>query len=128
MQAGDEDEGHGDGDGMGVDGGVRDAADPALEETGENGLAQPAQSQAGNGDSGLNSVDDAAELLMEFEDGAGAGAMGFDELLDAGFADADQRELGGGEESVDRHKQENNEHPQQHGCNHGRLILTFGKG
>ena len=114
-----------DGDGVRVDGGVGDASDPALEQSRQNRLAQPAQGQAGDGDSELHAVYYAAELLVEFEDGAGADAVGFDQLLDARFADADQRELGCGEEGIDRHQEQYNEHPQQHGCNHGTLILTF---
>jgi len=43
----------------------------------------------------------------------------------AGFADADQRELGRGEEGIDRHQEQDDEHPQQHVRNHGTLILTF---
>jgi hypothetical protein len=51
--------------------------------------------------------------------------MRFDQLLNAGFADADEREFGCREEGVDCHQQQYDEHPQQHGCNHGCLILTF---
>ena len=125
VQAGDHDECHADGDGMGVDYRVRDATDPALEQSRQNRLAQPAQGQAGDGDSQLHTVHDAAELLVEFENGASAGAVGFDQLLDAGFAHADQRELGRGEEGIGRHQEQDDEHPQQHVCNHGTLILTF---
>ena len=116
---------HRDGDGMSVDRGMRHASDPALEQPRQNRLAQPAQGQAGNGDSQLHAVDDAAELLVKFEDGAGARAVGFDQLLDARFAHADQRELGCGEEGIGRHQEQDDEHPQQHVCNHGTLILTF---
>ena len=125
MQAGDRNEGDGDGDGVSVEGSVGNAADPGLKQAGQNRLAQPAQSQAGNGDAELHSVDDAGELLVELEDDACAGAMRFDELLDTGFADANQREFSRGEESIHRHQQQDDEHPQQHGCNHGILILTF---
>ena len=125
MQAGDHHEGHGDGDGMSVDRRMGDASDPGLEQARQNRLAQPAQGQAGDGDSQLHAVDDAAELLVKFEDGAGADAVGFDQLLDAGFAHADQRELGRGEEGIGRHQEQDDEHPQQHVCNHGTLILTF---
>ena len=125
VQAGDHHEGDRDGDGMSVDQRVRHASDPALEQSRQNRLAQPAQGQAGDGDSQLHAVDDAAELLVKFEDGAGAHAVGFDQLLDAGFAHADQRELGCGEEGIGRHQEQDDEHPQQHVCNHGTLILTF---
>src|SRR5208337_580227 len=71
----------------------------------QNRLAQPAQSQTGNGNSQLHAVHYAAELLVEFEDGAGAHAVGFDQLLDARFAHADERELGCGKEGIDRHQE-----------------------
>src|SRR5208282_2811438 len=73
----------------------------------------------------LNAIHDAAELLVKFEDGAGAGAVGFDQLLDARLAHADERELGCGEEGIGRYQEQDNEHPQQHVCNYGSLILTF---
>ena len=125
VQASDTDKRHGHGDGMSVDGGIGHATDPTLEQSRQDRFAEPAQSQTGNGDSQLHAVDDAAELLMKFEDGACAGAASFDQLLDASFADADERELGCGEESIGRHQEQDDEHPQQHVCNHGTLILTF---
>ena len=125
MQAGDQRKRHRHGDGMSVEGRVGHAADPDLEQSGQNRLAQPAQRQAGDGDPELHAVYDAAELLVKFEDGAGADAVGGDQLLDAGFAHGHQRELGCGEEGIGRHQEQDDEHPQQHVCNHGTLILTF---
>ena len=118
MQAGDGDEGDGDSDGVGVEDGVGDGADPGLEEARQGRLAKPAQAEASDGDSELDAVNDALKLLMKLEDGASAGAVGFDELEDAGFADADERELGRGEESIGRYQEQDNEHPQQHVRNH----------
>ena len=125
VQAGDENEGDGDGDGMGVEDGVGNTADQGFDEACQYGLAQPSEGKAGDGDSELDSVDHAAELLMEFEDSAGTDAAGFDELLDAGFADADEREFGGRKEGIGRDNEQDDEHPQQHECNHGGVILTF---
>ena len=65
---------------------------------------------------------------MKFQNSAGAGAVGFDQLLDAGVAHADQRELGCGEKGIDRHQKQDDEYPQQHVWNHEGLILTFQRG
>ncbi len=78
VQAGDHHEGYRYGDGMSVDQRMGHASDPALEQSGQNRLAQPAQGQAGHGDSQLHAVDYAAELLVKFENGAGAHAVSFD--------------------------------------------------
>src|ERR1035437_5787495 len=110
---------------MSVEGRIRHAADPDLEQSRQNRLAQPAQGQAGNGDPELHAVNHAAELLVKFEDGAGASPVSYDQLLDARFAHADQRELGCGEEGIGRHQEQDDKHPQQHVCKHGTLILTF---
>ncbi len=111
-----------------VERGMRQGADAPFEQLGQNRLAQPPQRQARDRDSQLHAIDDAAELLMQLEDDFGAGTVRFDQLLDAGFAHTDQREFGGRKKRVHRHQQQYNEHPQQHGCNHGTLILTFHRG
>ncbi len=51
-----------------------------------------------------------SSLRWSFSDGAGAAALGLDELLDAGIADADQRKLGG-------HKERIGGNQEQHGQN-----------
>ncbi len=50
VQAGDEHEGDADGDGVRIEDGVGDAANPAFEEARQNGFAQPAEGEAGDGD------------------------------------------------------------------------------
>ena len=62
VQAGNEDEGDADGDRVRVEDGVGNAADPGFKEARQDGLAQPAEGEAGDGDSQLNAVDDAGEV------------------------------------------------------------------
>jgi hypothetical protein len=52
-------------------------------------------------------------VFVESLDGAGADAMGFDELLDARVADADQCEFRGHEKGIGRHQQHDGKHPHQ---------------
>jgi hypothetical protein len=85
-----------------------------LHQAGTHGFADPAQSEANDRDSELNPVDYLVEMLMEALDNAGAGAAGFDELLDSGIADADQGELRGREKRVRRHQEKDQEHAEQH--------------
>jgi hypothetical protein len=47
------------------------------------------------------------EMLLQTLDGTSASAAGVDELLDAGVTDADNGELGGYKESIERHQQHN---------------------
>jgi hypothetical protein len=51
-------------------------------------------------------------------DDAGAGTSGFDELLDAGIADADQGELRSREKRIRRHQEKDQEHAEQHESDH----------
>ncbi len=78
-----------------------------------------------DGNSELNSVDHPGELLVQFEDGAGADAVGFDQLLDTRFANADQSKFRRREEGIGRHNEQDDKHPRQHIRNHGEVILTF---
>jgi hypothetical protein len=45
---------------------------------------------------------------------AGADAAGFDQLLDAGIPNTDERKLGRCEESVSRYQEQDKENPEQH--------------
>ena len=96
-----------------------------LDHAGEEGFANPAQGQADDGDAQLNPVDYLVEIAVQFLDNAGADAAGFDELLDAGLAHADQGEFGRGKERVGCDQEQDEEHPQQHKGKHGWVILTF---
>jgi hypothetical protein len=58
------------------------------------------------------------ELLVELLDGARADAVRRDHLLQAGFADADQGELGGHEEGVCRDEQDDRYDSQHNESNH----------
>jgi len=50
---------------------------------------------------------------------AGADTAGFDELLNAGFANAYQGEFGRGKERVGCDQEQDQKHPDQHKCDHG---------
>ena len=58
-------------------------------------------------------------MLVQALDDAGADASGFDELLDAGIAHADQGEFGGREEGVGCHQEQDQKDPEQHKGDHG---------
>jgi hypothetical protein len=73
----------------------------------------------------LDAVYDLIEVLMQPLHSAGADPVGLNQLLDASIAHADQRKLRCSEESVGRHQQQDQQHPQQDKSNHGTLILTF---
>jgi hypothetical protein len=63
-------------------------------------------------------------MLVEALDDASAGASGFDELLDAGIADADQGELGSCEKRIRGHQKKDQEHAEQHESDHlGELLM-----
>ena len=98
---------------VGVDGGVRDSVDElhAFDQAGDHGFADPAQGQADHGDAELNAVDDFVEMLVQALDDARADAAGFDELLDAGVADADQGEFGCREERIGCHQEKDQKAP-----------------
>ena len=125
VQAGDQNEGDEDCDAVCVNRGVGNILNRAQHHLGQQGLADPAQGQADDGDSQLDAVDHFVQVAMELLHDAGANATGRNQLLDAGITDADQREFRGREECVGRHQEQDEEHPQQHVGNHGRLILTF---
>src|SRR5580698_2505922 len=85
-----------------------------LDDAGNHGFTDPAEGQADDGDAELNAVDDLVEVAVQLLDNAGTDAAGFDELLDAGLANADQGEFGGGEERIGCDQQQDKKHLQQH--------------
>src|SRR6202451_390448 len=125
VQAGDEDECDADGNPVGVNLRVGDLAERFREDTGQHGFADKTESQAYDCDSQLNTVDYFVEVSVQLLDNAGADAPGFDQLLNAGFANADQGEFGRGKERVGCDQEQNQKHPDQHKCDHGCVILTF---
>ncbi len=82
-------------------------------------FADPAQGQADYRDSQLNPVNHFVEVAVQFLDNAGADTAGFNELLDAGLADAHQGEFGRGKEGVGCDQEQDQEHPDQHKGDHG---------
>ena len=130
QQVGDQAEGDHDGDAVGIDRRVWHFVHETegLDQARYHGFADPAESQADDRDTELNAVDDFVEMLMEALDDTGAGASRFDELLNAGIANADQGEFRGGKKRICRHQEKDQEHPEQHKGDHGWLILAFQRG
>jgi hypothetical protein len=120
VEVGDQAESDHDGDAVGVNRGVGDLMHKTKRayQLGDHGFADPAEREADDGDTELHAVDDFVEMLVEPLDDAGAGAAGFDELLNAGIANADQGELCGGEERIRCHQEKDQEHAEQHEGDH----------
>ncbi len=57
-------------------------------------------------------------MLVKTLNDAGSDAAGRDKLLDASVADADQGKLRGGEKRVCRYQEKDQEHAEQHECDH----------
>ena len=110
---------------VGVDLGVRQVDESGSKDVGHGGFADPAQGQAGQGDAKLHGVDELVELLMQLLDGARADAVRRNQLLQPGFAHADQGELGGHKERVGRDQQDHRHDAQHHEGNHEAEILPF---
>src|SRR5690348_4721021 len=112
---------------MGVDGDMGQTLDDgqAAYKTSDHGFADPAQSQANHRDAELDAVYDLVEILVKSQNDAGADTSGFNELLDARVAHADEREFRGCEERVGCHEEEDQKDPEQHESEHGWVILTF---
>ncbi len=91
--------------------------------SGHGGFADPAQSEAGDGDAKLHGVENVVELLMKLLDGARADAVGRNHLLQPRLADADQSEFGGHEERVCRDEQNHCYDAQHNESNHEGEIL-----
>ncbi len=117
-QVGDDDEGRGDGDTMGVERRVRQRSKQRLQHVGQRGFTEPAQSQAGDGHAELHCAEDVVEFLMKLLNGARANAVRCDHLLNSGFADTDQRELGSHKESIGCDQQNHHHDAQQGKSNH----------
>src|ERR1700691_4081500 len=116
VEAGDQTESDDQGDTVGVNRGVGNLIykAEAFNDAADDGFADPAEGQADDGDAELNAVDDFVEVAVQLLDNAGTDAAGFDELLDAGLANADQGEFGGGEERIGCDQQQDKKHLQQH--------------
>ena len=112
MEISDQPEGHRDRNRMGVDGSVRQLSKRLLQHASQGTLAEPAKGKARHGDAQLHAVEHLVEFAVELPDGAGADALGLDELLDPGIADADQRELGGHEERIGGNQQQHGQNSQ----------------
>src|SRR5713101_6416182 len=112
-----EDEGEGESDGVHEE----EHADAAfrghdvLNEFGEGGFAERAESQAGEGDTELHARDDAVEIAEERFHDFCLGVALDDQLADAREADSDKRKFNGGEKAVQHHEHEHcNQAKQKH--------------
>ena len=109
---------------MGINVGVGNFGEQGLEEVSEGRFTDPAESQAGDGDSELDGSEYLVEIGVEALNGARADSLGVDELLDAGVANADEGEFRRNKEGIKRHKQHDCDQPQQHVGKH-RQIVAF---
>ena len=100
MEVGDDGEANDHGADVGVNDGVGQVFDPAVDHFGGYRFADPAQGEAAEGDAELDCGEEAVEVLLEAADGAGSGDSGSNELLDAGVAHGDEGELGSHKEGV----------------------------
>ena len=125
VQAGDEHKGNANGNSVSVDVGVWNLAENLLDHVGEERFANPTQGQTYDRDPQLNPVDHFIQIAVQLLDNAGTNTAGFDQLLNAGLANADQGKLGRSKERVGCDQKQNQEHPDQHEGDHGWLILTF---
>jgi len=92
-----------------VCGRVGEQAHPVQEDAGHQGFADPAQGQRTKGDAELHGGKKIVELPLQQAHGARAGYTVGQHLLDACFADGNQRELRGHEKTVgqDQHGDRN---------------------
>jgi len=107
---------------------IREAGEKRLQHVSHGGLADPAQGQAGESYAELHSGDELVEALMELLDSAGPDAVGGNELLQPGFADANQRELGRHKERIRRYQQNHRREAQHHERKHEAEILPSAGG
>ncbi len=94
---------------------VRQRAEPAAEQRSGQRLAQPAESQRAQRDAELDCGEQVFKVALKAAYGFRAGDAGLKKLLDARFANGDERELGGHEVGVgqDEHGHGNRLEEQQ---------------
>ena len=114
-----------DGDEVGVEGGVGKVLKPLFEEAGDDGLADPAEGEAAEGDAELDGGEKFVEVLLKTADGTCSEDFLGDELLDAGFADADEGELGGDKEAVGEDEERYGDGAKEEEAGHG-LVASWG--
>ena len=82
------------------------------------GFAYPTKGEACDRDSELDGGEELVDGVLELEGGAGAGTADGDELLDAGFADADEGEFGGDEEAAGQDEEGHQDYPEEKPLEH----------
>src|SRR5579884_3735754 len=85
-----------------------------LDEVGNHGLADPAESKADDRDAKLDTSYNFVKITVKALKDARADPAGLNELLDPGLADADQGKLGSSKECVGRNQGDNQQYPEQH--------------
>lgn len=81
---------------------TRDIRDERAEDVRERDFTDIAEEQADDGDSNLNSRDHTIEVSEKRFDDSRPGVALFDQLVDAGGTDSDERKFGRGEKGVDK--------------------------
>ena len=97
---------------------MRDGLEPSSKEAGDDGFADPAEGEAAEGDAELDGGEEVVEVLLEAADGACSEDFLGDELLDAGFADADQGEFRRDKEAVGQNEQGHRDSPKEEQAGH----------
>jgi hypothetical protein len=99
----------------------------AEDDVGDSRFADPAKGEAGEGDSELDGGKKLVDGVLELEGGAGAGTSEINELLDAGFADADECELRSHEEAGGQDEEGHHDHAEEHPLKHLRSVVQLGQ-
>ena len=79
---------------------LRQQVDPAEDNIGGQRFADPANSQRAESDAELDGGEEVLKLVLKAPNGARAGNLGGEKLLDARIAGADHGEFGGHKEGV----------------------------
>src|SRR5579884_3607194 len=104
---------------------VRKTDEERLQHASHRGFTDPAQSEAGEGHPELHCVDELIELLVQLLYGTRAHTPRRYQLLDLGFAQADQGEFGGDKKRIRRDDQDDRHEAQHDEGNHEGKILTL---
>jgi len=93
-------------------------AEDIEDDLGDGGFSDPAEGEARYCDTKLDCGKELVDGVFELEDGAGAGTAECDELLDTGFADTDEGELGSHEEAAGQNEKGHHDYAEEHPLEH----------
>src|ERR1035437_10836398 len=105
MEEGNQGEGNSGCEAVGVKRAMWQLRKSRLQEDSDGAFTDPAQGQAGDGDTQLHGSEHFVQAAMQALYGAGADFVGIDELLNTSIAYADQRKLRCYEEGVERYQE-----------------------